>query len=643
MSYKPSRGGAKVKGTRQFGAIEPHQTPTDDGPPDPNAATKLDPTEDNLKGMHAFQDPKGDPTDPASFKFPHHNVGDDGKPGAANIPAVKDAKVAAAADDSLSAEDQAGVQQHLDAHLADASANTDDAGDDNDPPQSNGLPNDKNAPSPFSVKTDAAPDVSVDDDRSFTMPIMVIEGSWTGDWRYIAPQSLTWRDLPLPVMVLTSTTPTHDGAQLVGQLTSIERFEFEPGTIDSRTGQPYKPGAAYLTGYGKFDTSDTSTETARLVREGFLRGVSVDIGDAISEMAMVDANGDDVEQDDDDWDLFDLLFGFNADGAEVDEENPEADVEDEDSPVYFGERIVSGRLMGATICPFPAFEGAYVVIGDTSMAASAFNPTESGPGVVYRETTARTNSLVAAGGPIKPPAKWFSTPNLTAPTAISIDESGRVFGHLASWTECHIGYQSSCMTAPKSRSDYSYFHVGCVLTDDGSQIPTGAITMNTGHAELWHGADSAKAHYDNTGFVVADVCCGEDDFGIWVAGAIRPDADELTVRRLRGAALSGDWRQIGGSLELVAALAVNVPGFPITRPKSRVASGAPMSLVAAGRMSSRDAERLRDRLSHKNDLAQRNPSGHPAQVDENLKTIAYVLERQARTQLRSEVHSAVKR
>jgi hypothetical protein len=167
--------------------------------------------------------------------------------------------------------------------------------------------------------------------------------------------------------------------------------------------------------------------------------------------------------------------------------------------------------------------------------------------------------------------------------------------------------------------------------------------MNTGHAELWHGADSAKAHYDNTGFVVADVCCGEDDFGIWVAGAIRPDADELTVRRLRGAALSGDWRQIGGSLELVAALAVNVPGFPITRPKSRVASGAPMSLVAAGRMSSRDAERLRDRLSHKNDLAQRNPSGHPAQVDENLKTIAYVLERQARTQLRSEVHSAVKR
>jgi len=119
-----------------------------------------------------------------------------------------------------------------------------------------------------------------------------------------------------------------------------------------------------------------------------------------------------------------------------------------------------------------------------------------------------------------------------------------------------------------------------------------------------------------------------------VAGALRPDADELTVRRLRGAALSGDWRQLAGGLELVAALAVNVPGFPITRPKSRTASGAPMSLVAAGRMTSRDAKELKQRLL-------REVPRTPAAQDDSLKTISYVLERQARQALRHEVHPKV--
>jgi hypothetical protein len=486
------------------------------------------------------------------------------------------------------------------------------------------------APKPPAVSIKA----SADGVMEFEMPILVIEGSWTGDWRYISPQSLTWRDLPLPVMALTSTTATHDGAQLVGQLTSVERHEFEEGTIDGRTGLPYAPGTTYLSGRGRFDTSETAAETQRLVREGFLRGVSVDIGDAISEIAMVDKNGNDIpkEENDDDWDLFDLLFGFTAADHPEDHVHEDED-ETPDSQVFFGEKIIGGRLMGATICPFPAFEGAYVTIGETAMSASAFNSQERGAGVVYVPTSERMNAIVAAGGPLKPPSKWFSNPNLGEPTAISVSEDGRVCGHLASWSECHVGYQNSCVKAPHSSSDYAYYKVGCVLTDDGSEIPTGTITMNTGHAELWQGADSAKAHYDNTGFVVADVCCGEDEFGIWVAGALRPDVDELTVRRLRGAALSGDWRVIGGRLELVAALAVNVPGFPITRPKSRVASGAPMSLVAAGSMTDADAKKLRKVMKTK---ATQN-----IRDDNDIRAITYVLDRQARQALRSEVHPRV--
>jgi hypothetical protein len=118
--------------------------------------------------------------------------------------------------------------------------------------------------------------------------------------------------------------------------------------------------------------------------------------------------------------------------------------------------------------------------------------------------------------------------------------------------------------------------------------------MNTGHAELWQDPSSTKAHYDNTGTVVADIAAGEDSNGIWVHGSLRPDVDELSVRRLRGAALSGDWRQLGGNLELVAALAVNVPGFAVRRPAARIAAGAPMALVAAGRVTQSDAIKLRN-------------------------------------------------
>lgn len=79
-------------------------------------------------------------------------------------------------------------------------------------------------------------------------------------------------------------------------------------------------------------------------------------------------------------------------------------------------------------------------------------------------------------------------------------------------------------------------------------------------------------HYDNTGFQVAHVAVGEDEFGIWFSGALMPSVTEEQKRILRATPLSGDWRPFGGSLELVAALAVNQPGFTM----------APVSLAASG-------------------------------------------------------------
>ncbi len=141
------------------------------------------------------------------------------------------------------------------------------------------------------------------------------------------------------------------------------------------------------------------------------------------------------------------------------------------------------------------------------------------------------------------------------------------------------------------QTGYSYFHTGTVKTSEGDLIPTGRLVMGGGHADTRSNAMTAAAHYDHTSMAVADVRVGEDQFGIWVAGALRPDVSPAKVRALRASPLSGDWRRIAGKLELVIGLAVNAPGLPIPRVNGLVASAwgdseGPdhelVSLVAAG-------------------------------------------------------------
>ena len=58
---------------------------------------------------------------------------------------------------------------------------------------------------------------------------------------------------------------------------------------------------------------------------------------------------------------------------------------------------------------------------------------------------------------------------------------------------------------------------------------------------------------------------------------------------MRAAPLSGDWRRIGGNLEMVAALHVNTAGFPIPRMLAASLEGREdeemLSLVAAGSLA----------------------------------------------------------
>jgi hypothetical protein len=89
------------------------------------------------------------------------------------------------------------------------------------------------------------------------------------------------------------------------------------------------------------------------------------------------------------------------------------------------------------------------------------------------------------------------------------------------------------------------------------------LTLGTTHASKNASVANVLAHYENTGLSAADIVIGEDAYGIWYAGALRPGMSDDRVREFLGSGPSGDWRGRGGTLDLVAVLMVNSEGFPI--------------------------------------------------------------------------------
>jgi hypothetical protein len=216
--------------------------------------------------------------------------------------------------------------------------------------------------------------------------------------------------------------------------------------------------------------------------------------------------------------------------------------------------------------------------------------------------------LVAAAGGVRTvkPAAAFADPKLSRPTPLQLErlEDGqvRVYGHVADWRTCHIGYQDRCVTAPHSRTNYAHFHKGSVQTEGGT-LATGKITLGGGHADTGLSFQAAARHYDDVSACVADVRAGEDKHGIWISGIVRGGVDQNQLDDLASSPLSGDWRRIGGNLEMIAALAVNTPGFPLPQ-AAEDATGA-VSLIAAGMVVDPADDRMKSKFGKK---AKRKPA-----------------------------------
>jgi hypothetical protein len=401
--------------------------------------------------------------------------------------------------------------------------------------------------------------------KRWRMPVAVLEGVQTGDRRKIAAEALSWRDLPQSLMANTKTTQGHDQAELVGRIDSAERYDASK-LIDSRTNQPYGKGIYAVKLEGVFTSEEQANRVYNLVKGRFLRGVSVDLSDVESEIEYVDKDGEVAEVDG--------LEGLFFDGDMV-------------------ETVTAGRIMGCTITPFPAFEGAYIELldddGNVGPSTQPSRPTaqEQRAGLTIHNSFSTRDckpcqdgqGLTAGAGPQFPPKAWFEDPKLPGPTPLTVMDDGRVFGHLALFDTCHTGFAGQCVKPPHSLTNYALFRTGVVKVAENELVPVGQITLDTKHADIRASRLAAARHYDHTGTAVADIVTGEDEHGIWFAGALRPDLTESQVRTLRASSLSGDWREHGGNLELLAALAVNTPGFPVVR--QLVASGMPQALTAA--------------------------------------------------------------
>lgn len=364
--------------------------------------------------------------------------------------------------------------------------------------------------------------------------ILAFEGVMTGEsmGRFIEPGAFKWESLPIPLRWDEFDDGAHAGAVVVGLIESLER----------------RPdGSIYATGF--IDTaSEYGYKVYGLMQKGLLRGVSVDLDEMEVELRVKE----------------ELLLAEPV-------EEPAAPVADANGYVTVakaspGEEmlaVLGALIRGATLCDIPAFKNAYV-----SLVASG-EPTQENP-----------REAIVASAPVLPPAAWFENPRLSEPTPITITEDGRIFGHAALWGTCHTGFQNTCVTPPRSASQYAWFRTGDLVTAEGTHIPVGKVTMSTGHAGMALSAAPASAHYDDTGVVAADVASGEDSHGVWISGALRSTLTDEQIRELRAAPMSGDWRRVGGNLEMVALLAVNLPGFPVPRTKALVASGYTNTLLS---------------------------------------------------------------
>lgn len=415
--------------------------------------------------------------------------------------------------------------------------------------------------------------------RTYQAWLIPEDGLTDGDDRlYVGP--IGWRAERIPLTFSDSESFPHEEAVHVGNIDNLRR--------------EMREGESWLVGEVDWDTDETAIEAKRLVDEDRIRGISVHPTEG------------------DGW----MICGVpeNPTAESIEALAQEFDMETCERPILAFTNVVVGA---ATLLMLPAFEDAEVVTASRVLevaegiaesesvtttdaleylkaalvdkpgsdgkpwTAMVFNDTLDSDGAAWSQDNSLTivnprklpvTTVIAAADLKRPPAEWFEKPELDGPTYVTVTDEGRVYGTLAPPDVCHRGFTDYCQLPPDDAAAFGEFHDNAsVLLDNGVLLKVGCLTVDVGHADVRASSERAKRHYDDSGTVVAFVRAGQDENGIWVAGALAPWATEDMTEKLKRLRLSGDWRPTrDGRHFLIAAQVVPVPGFPI---RAKVAGG----------------------------------------------------------------------
>ncbi len=396
--------------------------------------------------------------------------------------------------------------------------------------------------------------------RTMLAPI----GLSTGDGRRFAVGSITLAEVPFALEWVRSREGGHDGAVSVGTVkeaaVATVKDAVAAGLISADAVKGMKSDQMAVWGTGEmYDDADRETmprlaedvATAMHLMEGGTLGPSVDL-DSFEGVPVFEGSDEPVG-----WEEIEAYYDEHG-------EEPKLEL-----------LVTAGRVRAGTLVSIPAF-------------AETSRPLELIGEDLDNVSAEHAAALVASVATVARPAvAAFALPTLAGPTPITFDwETGRVFGHIATWQTCHVGYSDVCVTAPKDESGgYSWFNRFPVETEDGGTVWAGRITVGGRHAGLELAAAPTMAAYDDK-VTAAHVRAYEDEFGIVVAGVINPDleiGDRYVLDRRK---VSGDWRETPNGLSLVEVLALSPgprahaePGFPV--PATFSTHGRQTALTAA--------------------------------------------------------------
>lgn len=440
----------------------------------------------------------------------------------------------------------------------------------------------------------------------------MLEGIQTGDGRVIASGAVNHADLPLPFAWARDGTQHVDIMEVAPQVGTIETLSRSADGTWAATGtlDDEQPDGAELA--RRMDAGTAS--------HGNREFVSVDPDDiAIQVIAMEEGDDEDtiivasgsIAGRMPTWALFDtraflasLGLQRRAVTAAAGEPDPGPDggpdgvVLFEDSIDSMLLRFTRMRLRGVTAVPTPAFDGAFIELdavgASTDEPSDDDEPSDEEP-PPENDDGDESRSIVAHGAPAlvhgllvpdAPAREVFDEPG-EPDGSLNVDDY-RVSGYVALWDTCHTAYSDQCIRPPREDASYGMFRHGSVVCEDGSTFSTGPFTWGIPHADLDLELLQAQAQYADARHGFADVVVGANEYGIWHAGALRPamqGCEPLTrddVRVLRALSMSGDWRYDWQTrtLRMIAALAVNHPGFPVPRIVASAAARRASHVVA---------------------------------------------------------------